>query len=108
MNTDTIKGKWNQLKGDLKSKWGQITDDEFTQIGGDKDKLIGKIQEKYGRTRDEVSREVHEFLSRHSGGTTNTGQQKTGQNPPMQRTPQQQNNPGQQTGMKNQNPDDRN
>jgi uncharacterized protein YjbJ (UPF0337 family) len=65
MNIDTIKGNWNQLKGEMKSRWGQITDDEWTQIAGDRDKLIGKIQAKYGRTRDEVSREVDEFFRRH-------------------------------------------
>ena len=70
MNTDTLKGKWNQLKGDLKSKWGQITDDEFTQIAGDKDKLIGKIQERYGRKREEATREVNEFFQRHEKATT--------------------------------------
>jgi uncharacterized protein YjbJ (UPF0337 family) len=65
MNTETIKSNWNQLKGDLKSKWGQITDEEWMQIAGDRDKLIGRIQAKYGRTRDEVSREVDEFFRRH-------------------------------------------
>jgi uncharacterized protein YjbJ (UPF0337 family) len=87
MNTDTIKGKWNQLKGDVKTKWGQITDDEFTQIAGDKDKLIGKIQEKYGRSKDEVTREVHEFFNRHNTGTQTTAP-KTGQTPQMPRTGQ--------------------
>ena len=65
MNTDILKGKWNQLKGDLKTKWGQITDNEWTQINGDRDKLIGKLQEKYGQTRDQASRDVDDFLKHH-------------------------------------------
>src|SRR4029079_16587339 len=97
MNTDTLKGKWNQLKGELKNKWGQITDDEWTQIAGDKDKMIGKIQEKYGRTKDDVSREVDQFLAKHNGGTTG---QKPGQTQQMPRTNQPNNNQttGQTTG----------
>ena len=63
MNTDILKGKWNQLKGDLKNKWGQITDNEWTQINGDKDKLIGKLQERYGHTREQAMREVDTFLN---------------------------------------------
>ena len=82
MNTDTLKGKWNQLKGDLKSKWGQITDDEFTQIAGDKDKLIGKIQERYGRKKEEAACEVNEFFQRHEKATTaNFGMRDQNQNP---------------------------
>jgi uncharacterized protein YjbJ (UPF0337 family) len=72
MNSDILKGKWAQMKGDLKARWGKLTDDEWTEIGGNKDTLIGKIQEKYGRTKDDVSREVDEFFNdydRRSGGT---------------------------------------
>ena len=76
MNSDVFKGKFNQIKGALKSKWGQITDDEWTQIAGDKDKLIGKLQERYGRNRDEIMREVDMFLNQYDRPTT--GQQPTG------------------------------
>ena len=69
MNTDILKGKWNQLKGELKQKWGQLTDDDWTAISGDKDKLVGKLQERYGHTRDKAAREVDDFLSRHSSDT---------------------------------------
>ena len=71
MNTDILKGKWNQLKGDLKTKWGNLTDDDWTAISGDKDKLIGKIQERYGHSRDAAAREVDEFLMRHEGTDLN-------------------------------------
>ena len=53
-----IEGNWKQLKGTLKEKWGKLTDDEFDTIGGKRDKLVGKIQEKYGCTRDEADQQV--------------------------------------------------
>ena len=46
MNWDIIQGKWKQLKGATKVKWGELTDDELDQIDGNKDKLAGKLQEK--------------------------------------------------------------
>ena len=58
MNSDEMKGKWNQLKGSAKSQWGKLTDDELTQIEGDQDKLVGKIQEKYGVAREEAEKQV--------------------------------------------------
>jgi uncharacterized protein YjbJ (UPF0337 family) len=61
MNSDELKGKWNQLKGSAKSQWGKLTDDELTQIEGDRDKLVGKIQEKYGVAREEAEKQVKEW-----------------------------------------------
>ena len=58
MNSDQFKGKWKQLKGEARSKWGKLTDDDVEQIGGEKDKLIGKIQERYGKTREEAEKEI--------------------------------------------------
>lgn len=52
------KGKWNQLKGEAKKKWGKLTDDDIQQVDGDKDKLVGKIQERYGKTKEEAKKEV--------------------------------------------------
>jgi uncharacterized protein YjbJ (UPF0337 family) len=60
-----LKGQWNQLKGEVQNQWGQLTNDEVDQIQGNRDKLVGKIQEKYGRTRMEAEREVDEFLNEH-------------------------------------------
>ena len=50
VNWDVIKGKWTQLKGSARSQWGQLTDDEWDQIAGDREQLIGKLQERYGVT----------------------------------------------------------
>ena len=57
MNEDTLKGQWNQLKGTLKQQWGRLTDDDIAQLDGSKDKIIGKLQERYGIARDEAERE---------------------------------------------------
>ena len=54
MDKDKMKGKWNQIKGDIKRKWGQITDDDLLQAEGDMDKVIGKIQERTGEQRDAI------------------------------------------------------
>jgi uncharacterized protein YjbJ (UPF0337 family) len=62
MNEDILKGKWNQLKGDVKMRWGDLTDDELDMIEGRRDKLVGKLQEKYGYTKDRAEREVDTFI----------------------------------------------
>jgi uncharacterized protein YjbJ (UPF0337 family) len=56
-----MKGKWNQMKGDAKKKWGNLTDDDLQQVEGDHDKLVGKIQERYGKSKEEAEREVNEW-----------------------------------------------
>ncbi|SIT80256.1 CsbD family protein [Pontibaca methylaminivorans] len=61
MNWDEVKGKWKQMKGDVKVKWGELTDDDLDQIDGHREKLIGKIQERYGKARDAAEREVDEW-----------------------------------------------
>ncbi len=58
MNWDTIKGQWKQIRGEAKSQWGKLSDDDLTRIEGDRDKLLGAVQERYGRTKDEARREV--------------------------------------------------
>lgn len=65
MNWDIIEGKWMQLKGDIRGKWGKLTDDDLDVIAGKRDKLVGVLQERYGRTRDEVERDVDAWMNRH-------------------------------------------
>ena len=48
MNADQLKGKWMQVKGDLKQQWGKFTDDDLQQIEGSFDKILGMLQERYG------------------------------------------------------------
>jgi uncharacterized protein YjbJ (UPF0337 family) len=56
MDSDRMKGKWNQIKGDIKKKWGQITDDDLLQAEGNMDKVIGTIQQRTGEQRDAIRR----------------------------------------------------
>ncbi|MFB2531915.1 CsbD family protein [Paracoccus sp. p4-l81] len=62
MNWDIVEGKWEQLKGSVKEKWGDLTDDELTQAAGKRDKLAGKLQEKYGWTKDEAEKQIDDFF----------------------------------------------
>ena len=64
MNWDQVKGKWRQLSGSVKSQWGKLTDDEIAQIDGDREKLTGVIQEKYGVARDEAERQADEWMKK--------------------------------------------
>lgn len=65
MNWDTIKGQWKQFKGDARREWGEMTDDEWDQIGGDKDKMMGWLQEKYGYARQDAQVKMDEFFGRY-------------------------------------------
>jgi uncharacterized protein YjbJ (UPF0337 family) len=65
MNWDRIQGNWKQMKGELKTQWGKLTDDEFDVIAGQRDKLVGKIQERYGCTRDEAENQVKRWESNY-------------------------------------------
>lgn len=64
MNWDIIQGKWNQVKGDIRTQWGKLTDDDLDLIGGKKDKLIGTLQERYGKRRDEAEAELDSWLDK--------------------------------------------
>ncbi len=61
MNKDILKGKWMQIRGDVKKMWGDLTDDDLTMIDGQKDKLVGKLQERYGYSRERAEQEVTRF-----------------------------------------------
>lgn len=71
MNEDVFAGQWKQMRGELKSWWGRLADDDLDRIGGHTDKLIGLVQEKYGYAREqaeqEVARRFKEFAD-HTGG----------------------------------------
>jgi uncharacterized protein YjbJ (UPF0337 family) len=61
MNSDQMEGKWKQMKGSMKSRWGKLTDDDLTVIEGQKEQLVGRIQERYGLARDEAQKQVDEW-----------------------------------------------
>ena len=73
MNWEQIQGQWKQLKGKLKMKWGRLTDDDLEFIAGQKDVLVGKIQERYGLKKEEALHQVEEWnstLSKESANET--------------------------------------
>lgn len=62
MNWDIVEGKWAQLKGSVKEKWGDLTDNEITEMEGKRDKMAGALQEKYGWTKEEAERELTDLF----------------------------------------------
>lgn len=58
MNWDRIEGNWKQFSGKAKEKWGQLTDDDLTQINGRREQLEGKLQERYGYAKDRAQTEI--------------------------------------------------
>jgi|HubBroStandDraft_1064217.scaffolds.fasta_scaffold333152_1 uncharacterized protein YjbJ (UPF0337 family) len=61
MNSDQLKGKWKQVKGSVKERWGKLTDDDLEIIDGKHDQLIGKVQERYGIAREAAQKQVDEW-----------------------------------------------
>jgi uncharacterized protein YjbJ (UPF0337 family) len=61
MNEDTMQGDWTQIKGKMRVQWGKLTDDDFEQIAGKKDILVGRLQERYGRAKDKTEKDVDDF-----------------------------------------------
>lgn len=62
MNSEQLEGKWEQVKGQIKEKWGKLTDNDLTVIKGKKDQLLGKLHERYGLGKEEAERELSGFL----------------------------------------------
>lgn len=59
--SDKIKGNWNQFKGKLREKWGNITDDELDRVRGQREQLVGYLQEKSGQEKDAINRDVDNY-----------------------------------------------
>ncbi|PKO16336.1 MAG: CsbD family protein [Chloroflexi bacterium HGW-Chloroflexi-10] len=65
MNSDIVKGKWLQIRGDIKKAWGKLTDDELDQANGQVDKLAGLVQERYGITREQFEKQMNDLVKRY-------------------------------------------
>jgi uncharacterized protein YjbJ (UPF0337 family) len=63
-NWDKIGGQWKQFMGDVKKTWGKLTDDELMAANGNREILAGKIQEKYGITKDEANKQIDEWANK--------------------------------------------
>jgi uncharacterized protein YjbJ (UPF0337 family) len=62
MNWDILKGNWSQFKGEIRTKWGALTDDELDQVKGERDKLVGLLQEHYGLAKSDAEAELDRFV----------------------------------------------
>jgi uncharacterized protein YjbJ (UPF0337 family) len=69
MNQDILAGKWKQMRGELKTWWSKLNDDDFDRISGQKDKLIGLLQERYGYAREQAEQEVERRLQEYGDKT---------------------------------------
>jgi uncharacterized protein YjbJ (UPF0337 family) len=74
MNQDVIEGKWKQIRGEVKKWWGQLTDDDLDTVAGNKDKLIGKLQERYGYAKEKAQEEVDRRLREYAAAQRDYGQ----------------------------------
>ena len=61
MNWDEIEGNWKHFKGHAREKWGKLTDSDWETLMGKKDQLVGRVQERYGYTKDQAEREVDDW-----------------------------------------------
>ena len=64
MNWDIVRGKWKQLKGEARKQWGKLTDSDLEEIAGEKDKLLGKLQERYGWSREQAERDATAYFAK--------------------------------------------
>ncbi|HEX3178261.1 MAG TPA: CsbD family protein [Methylomirabilota bacterium] len=63
MNQDAFEGKWRELRGKARSWWGRLTDDDVQQVAGKKDELVGRLQAKYGYSKDEAEQEIDRHMN---------------------------------------------
>lgn len=62
MNWQEIEGNWKQIKGKARKEWGKLTDDDLDRIEGNREELVGALQERYGKSREAVDREVGQWF----------------------------------------------
>ena len=74
MNWDQVQGKWKQLRGSAREHFGKLTDDDLEVVAGNRDKFVGKIQERYGIAREEAQKRADEWMKTCQ---TTEGQPKT-------------------------------
>lgn len=66
MNWDQIEGKWKQMKGSVKERWGKLTDDDLDTVAGKRDQLAGRLQERYGITKEQAETEIDQWRAAHA------------------------------------------
>jgi uncharacterized protein YjbJ (UPF0337 family) len=63
MNSVQLEAKWKQVRGEVREKWGKLTDDDISVIGGRRDQLVGRVQERYGIAKEETTKQVDAFVN---------------------------------------------
>jgi len=71
MNWDQVEGQWKQMKGQMKQKLAKLTDSDWNMIEGKRDEFLGKLQERYGYSREQAERELNDW--EHAETHTRTG-----------------------------------
>ena len=66
-------GQWKQLKGDIKMRWGRLTDDDLDSVDGAMDKLEGRLQERYGWDKEQTMREIESWGANAASGSSRSG-----------------------------------
>jgi len=64
MSWDQIEAKWDQFKGDVKSTWAKLTDDDLTFVNGQRDRLVGKLHERYGTIKEQAYKDIDAWVSK--------------------------------------------
>jgi uncharacterized protein YjbJ (UPF0337 family) len=64
MNWDQIKGNWKQTKGEVQKQWGKLTNDDLDVVEGERTKLAGRLQERYGYAKEQANKEIDSWLNR--------------------------------------------
>ena len=67
MDWNQVEGKWNEVKGQVKDRWGKLSDDDLTRVDGKKDKLVGLLQQNYGLAKERAEHELAEWLDKSDG-----------------------------------------
>ncbi len=81
MASDILEGRWKQLRGQVRNWWGMLTDDDLDRIRGNRDKLVGALQEKYGYSRAQASEEIDRRLKEYDQTQRRPSNQQPGARP---------------------------
>jgi len=67
MNWSQFEGRWNDVKGQVKERWGRLSDDDLTRVEGKRDRLVGLIQQKYGIAKERAEDEINDWATKAQG-----------------------------------------
>jgi uncharacterized protein YjbJ (UPF0337 family) len=64
MNWDQVEGKWDKVKAEVKLNWGKLTDDDMQQLGARRDKIVARLQERYGEKKEAIEQKLDDLIAR--------------------------------------------